>query len=89
MPPIQNQHVTPTALQNIQFFIHPLFLSLMEALQIQTSLCAEGTGAMALKPNKDGGMTIYCKGYWYENVWKMEAKLFFIKPDVVEEQIRF
>lgn len=44
---------------------------------------------MALKPNKGGGMTIYCKGYWYENVGEMEAKLFFIKSDVVEEQIRF
>ena len=47
MPPIQNQHITPTALQNIQFlsFYTSLFLSLMEALQIQTRLGAERTRA--------------------------------------------
>lgn len=58
MPSIQNQHITPTALQNIQFLYFPYFWSLMEALQIQTRICAEFTGAMVRKANKGGDLTI-------------------------------
>lgn len=58
MNSIQNLHITPTALQNIQFLYFPHFLSLMEILQIQTRLCAEFTGAVVPRANKGGDMTL-------------------------------
>lgn len=58
MPSIQNQHITPTALQNIHFLYFPYFLSLMEALQIQMTLCAEFTDAVVPKASKGGDTTV-------------------------------
>lgn len=62
----------------------------MEALQIQTRLCAEGSyrrhGAEA-KQRWRYDYLVQSLLVW--KVGKMEAKMFFIKPDVAEEQIRF
>lgn len=63
MPSIQNQHITPTALQNIQFLYFLYSLSLVEALQIQTRLRAQCTGAVVPQANKGRDMTVLRKGY--------------------------
>lgn len=88
MPSIQNQHITPTALQNLPFLHFPYFLVLNRSFtdsnkglcRIERCRCAKSKQRWRLFSEKINGMRRE----------KMESKdMFFIRPGVIEEQSPF